>query len=52
MLNQQKQSFGIAGGLNPVQIEIEDNRVLNIFKKYKQISTARAFISNIPKKRH
>ena len=25
-----QQSFEIAGGLNPVQIKIEDNRVLNI----------------------
>ena len=29
-----QQNFEIAGGLNPVQIEIEDNRVLNIFKKH------------------
>ena len=27
-----QQSFEIAGGLNPVQIEIEDDRVLNILK--------------------
>ena len=26
-----QQSFEIAGGLNPVQIEIEDDRMLNIF---------------------
>ena len=25
----------MAGGLNPVQIEIEYDRVLNIFKRYK-----------------
>ena len=30
-----KQSFELAGGLNPVQIEIEYDRVLNIFKRYK-----------------
>ena len=29
-----QQNFEIAGGLNPVQIENEDNRVLNIFKKH------------------
>ena len=29
-----QQNFEIAGGLNPVQIEIEDDRVLNIFKKH------------------
>ena len=27
-----QQSFEIAGGLNPVQIEIEDDRILNILK--------------------
>ena len=27
-----QQSFEIPGGLNPVQIEIEDDRVLNMFK--------------------
>ena len=30
-----QQSFEITGGLNPVQIEINDDRVLNIFKKDK-----------------
>ena len=30
-----QQSFEITGGLNLKQIEIEDDRVLNIFKKYK-----------------
>ena len=28
-----QQSFEIAGGLNPFQIEIEDDRLLNILKK-------------------
>ena len=28
-----QQSFKIAGGLNQVQIEIDDDRILNIFKK-------------------
>ena len=28
-----QQNFEIAGGLNPVQIEIEDGAFLNIFKK-------------------
>ena len=32
-----QQSFEIAGGLNPVQTEIDDDRVLNIFKKYKNV---------------
>ena len=30
-----QQNFEIAGGLNPVQIEKEDDRVLNILKKHK-----------------
>ena len=32
-----QQSFEITGGLNPVQIEINDDRVLNIFKKGKNV---------------
>ena len=32
-----QQNFEIAGGLNPVQIEIEDDRVINILKKYKNV---------------
>ena len=30
-----QESFEIDGALNPVKIEIEDGRVLNTFKKYK-----------------
>ena len=29
-----QQNFDIVGGLNPVQIEIEDDRILNALKKY------------------
>ena len=29
-----QQGFGIAGGLNPFQTEIEDDRVLKKIKKY------------------
>ena len=32
-----QQNFDVAGGLNPVQIEIEDDRILNILKKYKNV---------------
>ena len=32
-----QQNFKVAGGLNPVQIEIEDDRVLNMFKKHKNV---------------
>ena len=48
-----QQSFEIDDGLNPVQIELDDDRVLNILKRYKNVRyTARAFISSIRKKRH
>ena len=30
-----QQNFEVTGGLNPVHIEIEDDRVLNKSKKYK-----------------
>ena len=30
-----QQKFEIAGGLNPIQIEIEDDRIINMLKKHK-----------------
>ena len=35
-LIQAQKNFEIAGGLNPVQIEIDD-RILNILKEYKNV---------------
>ena len=32
-----QQSFEVVGGLNPVQIELEDDRTLNALKKYKSV---------------
>ena len=32
-----QQNFNKVGSLNPVQIEIEDNRIINIFKKCKNV---------------
>ena len=32
-----QQDFDVTGGLNPIQIEIKDNTVINIFKKYKNV---------------
>ena len=32
-----QQNFDMAGGLNPVHIALEDDRILNIFKKYKNV---------------
>ena len=37
VITRAQQSFEIAGGLNAVQIKIEDDRVLNIFKKFKKV---------------
>ena len=33
-----QQNFEIVGGLNPVQIEIEDDRVVNMLKNHKNIA--------------
>ena len=32
-----QQNFEVAGGLNPVQINIEDDRALNMLKKHKNV---------------
>ena len=32
-----QQNFEVVGGLNPIQIEIEDDRIINTLKKYKNI---------------
>ena len=32
-----QQDFDVAGGLSPIQIEIKDDRLTNIFKKYKNV---------------
>ena len=32
-----QQNFDVVGCLNPVQIEIEDDRIINVFKKYKNV---------------
>ena len=31
------EDFGVLGGLNPVQIEIKDDRIINMLKKYKNV---------------
>ena len=33
VITHAQQNFQIAGGLNPVQIETEDDRVLNMLKR-------------------
>ena len=37
VITRAQLSFEIAGALNPVQIEIDDDRVLNILKRYKNV---------------
>ena len=32
-----QQSFEVVGGLNPIQIELEDDRILNGLKRYKNV---------------
>ena len=35
--NRAQQNFDIDGGLNPIEIEIKDDRITNLFKKYKML---------------
>ena len=37
ILVKAEQNFDVVGGLNPKQIEIEDDRILNALKKYKNV---------------
>ena len=32
-----QQDFDVGGGLNPIQIEIKDDRITNLLKKYKNV---------------
>ena len=32
-----QQNFDIDGGLNPIEIEIKDDRITNLLKKYKNV---------------
>ena len=34
---QAQQNFDVVGGLNHIQIEIEDDRIINALKKYKNV---------------
>ena len=37
IIKRAQQDFDIVGGLNPIQIEIEDDRIINTLKKYKNV---------------
>ena len=37
VLIRAQQNFKIVEGLNPIQIEIEDDRVVNILKRYENV---------------
>ena len=32
-----QQDFDVVGGLNPIQVEIKDDRIINMLKKYKNV---------------
>ena len=32
-----QQHFDVYGGLNPIQVEIKDNNIINLLKKYKNV---------------
>ena len=32
-----QQDFDVDGGLNPIQVEIKDHRIINLSKKYKNV---------------
>ena len=36
VIMRAQQNFEVAGGVNPVQIELEDDRLLNLLKKKKK----------------
>ena len=37
VITRAQTNFEIVGGLNPVQIETEDDRILNMLKRYKNV---------------
>ena len=37
MVVHTQQSFEVVGGLNPIQAELEDDRILNVLKRYKNV---------------
>ena len=37
MVVHTQQSFEVVGGLNPIQAELEDDRILNALKRYKNV---------------
>ena len=50
-----RQDFGVLGGLNPVQIEIKDDRIINMLKNTKMSSPKehlQGFFSSSSNKRH
>ena len=36
-----QQNFDTVGGLNPIQVEIEDDRIINTFKKNTKMSSTK-----------
>ena len=38
MIITAQQDFDVAGGLNPIEVEITDDRIINILTKYKNVA--------------
>ena len=49
-----QQNFDVVGGLNPKKIQIKENRIINVFKKYRNVLYNSPWLINsgISKKRH
>ena len=37
VITRAQQNFEVVGGLNPIEIRISDDRIVRIFKKYKNV---------------
>ena len=56
LIVRAQQNFDVAGGLNPIQVQITDETALNLLKKYKnvayKVNVSWFTISSQPKKQH
>ena len=56
LIVRAQQNFDVAGGLNPIQVQITDDTALNLLKKYKnvayKVNVSWFAISSQPKKQH
>ena len=56
LIVRAQQNSDVAGGLNPIQVQITDDTALNLLKKYKnvayKVNVSWFAISSQPKKQH